>query len=233
MLKVKNLKALWMLVAIFGLSVTVAQAQTGNVGVNTDTPKATLDVKKGPASDHIAGIIAPYVTGGELAAATGYGTDQNSAIVYVTDPAGSEAGLEKQTKYVTAEGYYYFDADAEDAQGRWMRLVVGNPLKDNKVNWFYMPSISIDASAPVSSQTLNLYTEYTDQFQNVAAPNRSTSAPSDVPFLVDPEDLYYYVVDFDPSVIQVNSISDQGVMNYDILQAADECAFINIVFVIK
>ncbi len=243
MSKIKNLKALWILVAIFGLSVTIAQAQTttGNVGINTDNPKATLDVKKGVENGHVAGIIAPYVTGQNLTDATNYGPEQNAAIVYVTDPAGAQVGLDEQTEFVTAEGYYYFDADAEDSKGRWMRLTIGNPVEDKKVNWFYMPSISISTKLPEGiddypfEAEINLYNEYKDQFTTPDV--ASTGAPAAIPNFPEATDLYYYITDYDGNVLDISSsglgLSAEGVLSYKVLSAPTPCSFINIVFVIK
>ncbi len=233
MSKINNLKALWILVVIFGLSITMAQAQTGNVGVNTDDPKATLDVKKSAATDHVAGIIAPYVTGTDLKDANTaglYGAAQNAAIVYVTDPNGAESGQEKQTKYVTEEGYYYFDADAE-ADGRWMRLTIGNPVEDKKVNWFYMPSISIPTDATGDDKTIDLYARYKAQFTTPKV--ASADAPATIPNFPAATDLHYYVTDYDEGVLSDISIDANGVMTYDVDATPTPCSFINIVFVIK
>lgn len=87
-------------------TITIANAQTGNVGINTITPAATLDVT-GVATDPLKldGIIAPRLTGNELAAKN-YTPAQTGAMVYVTAAAGSLMG---QVINVSAVGYYYFD----------------------------------------------------------------------------------------------------------------------------
>lgn len=83
-------------------------AQTGNVGINTTTPQATLDVT-GQASNtsKLDGIIAPRLTGDELGNKN-YTAAQTGALVYVT-AADSAPAL--QTVNVTAAGYYYFDGN--------------------------------------------------------------------------------------------------------------------------
>ena len=86
------------------LSLGVANAQ---VGVGTTNPKATLDVTGTPATVTTSdGIIAPRLTGDQLAAKTAYGADQTAAQVYVTAAATTPAGA---TVNVTAAGFYYFD----------------------------------------------------------------------------------------------------------------------------
>ncbi len=233
MSKINNLKALWALVIIFGLSITIAQAQTtGKVGINTDNPKATLDVKKG-ASDY-PGVIAPRI-GGDALQAINYGTDQNGAIVYATS-ASATAGTAVQTEYVTEKGYYYFDATAASNAGRWIRLVAGDPVAEKKVNWFYMPSISIPTNNAGDGveRTLNLYDQYVAQFTNPDV--KSGSAPAAIPNFPQADQLYYYITDYDDAVLEINQatgLSDSGELKYKVLTAPTPCSFINIVFVIK
>lgn len=76
------------------------------VGIDTPTPKATLDVV-GKADDTAAmdGIIAPRIEGTQLRAKT-YTSAQTGALVYVTLADTAPAG---QTIDVTAAGYYYFN----------------------------------------------------------------------------------------------------------------------------
>jgi len=86
------------------LSATMSFAQ---VGLNTDDPKATLQVIGKPnvvsAPD---GVIAPKITRAELIAKTAYTSAQTGAIVYVTDLSGT---TNSATSGVKAIGYYYFD----------------------------------------------------------------------------------------------------------------------------
>lgn len=76
------------------------------VGINTETPKSTLDVV-GKATDtsSLDGITAPRLTGNQLRAKT-YTTDQTGTLVYITAADSVPAG---QTVNVTSAGYYYFD----------------------------------------------------------------------------------------------------------------------------
>lgn len=100
------------------LATTSFYAQDGKVGIGNTTPKATLDVTGTPATATTAdGIIAPRLTGDQLAAKTAYGADQTAAQVYVTAAATTPAGA---TVNVTAPGYYYFDGAA------WQKVSTGN-----------------------------------------------------------------------------------------------------------
>lgn len=99
--------------------------------------------------------------------------------------------------------------------------------------FFYMPSVVFDTTAPTTGQTKDLYTLYKNQFSNIQSNARSTSAPATIPFFPDTTDLHYYVTGYDANVFQINSISDTGVLNYDVLSNATSASFINIVFVVK
>lgn len=110
-MKVKSALILNCIVGISSLSL----AQTGNVGINTVTPKSTLDINglrdsSGTLlSSDITGIQAPRLSRQELSVKGNllYGTDQKGTIVYITDIAGGD-NLSQRTN-ITSIGYYYFD----------------------------------------------------------------------------------------------------------------------------
>lgn len=98
------------LILVGMLSIGYAHAQQGNVGINTEVPKATLEVAGQPTNANILdGIIAPRLTGDQLNAKT-YTTDQTGALVYVTE-AATMANQVEQTINVKKVGYYYFDGN--------------------------------------------------------------------------------------------------------------------------
>ena len=106
---------------ILAAGMLSSAAVYSQVGIDTETPKATLQVM-GKASDPAKadGIIAPRLTGSELKAKdAAYGADQNAAIVYVSSPLNP---LEVSTKTVnvTSVGYFYFDGSI------WQKLSAGN-----------------------------------------------------------------------------------------------------------
>lgn len=82
----------------------------GQVGINTTTPQATLDVvgKKGATDKD--GFIAPRLTRAELTAKGDalYGASQNGAIIFITDITGGNSNTQRVN--ITQTGYYYFDA---------------------------------------------------------------------------------------------------------------------------
>lgn len=87
---------------------TLSSLAYSQVGVNTETPKATLDVVASPAdATKTDGLIAPRLTGNQLRGKNAlYTADQTGTLVYVTAADSSPAG---KTVNVTAPGYYYFD----------------------------------------------------------------------------------------------------------------------------
>ena len=90
------------------------------VGIDTDQPKATLDIKASPTSPtKIDGLIAPRLTGTELQNNNSkYGNDQDGAIVYVTEALTT---TDDKTLNITSIGYYYFDKTL-GTSGRWVRM---------------------------------------------------------------------------------------------------------------
>ncbi|WP_160135958.1 hypothetical protein [Chryseobacterium sp. c4a] len=94
------------------LAATIAASSIAyaQVGINTTTPKATLDVVSSPSDlAKTDGFIAPRLTGAELKAKdVNYDVSQTGAIIYVTQ-ALTPADTTVKTANVTAVGYYYFD----------------------------------------------------------------------------------------------------------------------------
>jgi len=89
------------------------------VGINTITPQATLDVIGKPATPTVLdGIIPPRLTGVQLKAKT-YTTAQTGSLVYVTVPDSSPSG---QTINVTTEGIYFFNGTT------WSKVNTTAPL---------------------------------------------------------------------------------------------------------
>lgn len=98
--------------AIILLGIFEAQAQ---VGINTDTPNTTLDVRgKVDGSGvslptDVTGLQAPRLTRAELTSKGDalYGTNHTGALVYITDISAGNTLTQRVN--ITAVGYYYFD----------------------------------------------------------------------------------------------------------------------------
>ena len=105
------MKRIFILLGFVGL--TNIYAQKGRVGVNTDAPKATLDIN-GSSVDNIKGILIPRVTAAEMKTMSGdanFGGHQHSNLVYLTDTMPTADQADKH-EYVTDEGFYYWNNTA-------------------------------------------------------------------------------------------------------------------------
>ncbi|PXV69048.1 hypothetical protein CLV62_101317 [Dysgonomonas alginatilytica] len=102
--------------------------------------------------------------------------------------------------------------------------------KDAQNGFFYMPTIAVDASTIVTGKTIDLYNEYKKQF---TAPAKNPSAPANIPYFTSRTDLYYYITNYDTDVLNNISISNQGVMTYDVKAESDYDSFMTVVFVLK
>jgi len=102
----KNLKlSLWSLALSFFSMGAYAQ-----IGINTESPKTTLDVVGKPAVATSAdGVIAPRMTGDQLKAKDGvYLPEQTGALVYVTQAVGIPS---VKTAKVDKPGYYMYNGE--------------------------------------------------------------------------------------------------------------------------
>ena len=116
------MKRIFILLGFVGL--TNIYAQKGRVGVNTDTPKSTLDIN-GSSVDNIKGILIPRVTAAEMKTMSGhtnFGVHQHSNLVYLTDTMPTTDQTDKH-EYVTDQGFYYWYSDNTNPdKGRWIPL---------------------------------------------------------------------------------------------------------------
>jgi len=100
------------------IMMVLASFAFAQVGIQTESPNATLDVASKPGVlTAIDGIIAPKLKGSELKAKDAlYTALQEGALVFVTEALAS-ADTTVKTKNVLNIGYYYFDGTS------WIKLI--------------------------------------------------------------------------------------------------------------
>lgn len=87
------------------------------VGINTQTPRATFEVSAGNSNGTTAeGMILPKLTGNQIQAADNqYGAGQTGTVMYAT---AAVSVTTSKTLNIDSEGYYYFDGTLWQKLGR-------------------------------------------------------------------------------------------------------------------
>lgn len=209
-------------------SIGLLQAQ---VGVYTDSPKATLDIYANSLDGSTAeGMSAPRLTLSELASKDSkYLADQTGALVYITDVTGTATN---KTRNIISAGYYYFDGTLWQTVG-----------PDKGFKFIYKPSLLLptDTSDPAynsSTQTftVDLYSNYAGQYgmTNSSTSIKSPSATT-LPVLKT-TDFEYLVTYYDNTVYQDVAVSPAGVLTYKLPATPPtitDKTYMNIIFKIK
>lgn len=112
---------------LVGLSA-MSNAQDKGVGINTTTPKASLDVATTSDNTMPDAVLVPRFSLTQLQAKNGaYAADQNGALVFVNDiSTGTPSG---KTVNITATGFYYYDGVAAE----WKTLGGGGSAVDTSL----------------------------------------------------------------------------------------------------
>lgn len=98
------------LFTLLGTTLGFSQDYSGRVGVNTETPNATLEVKGSPNdTEVIDGFIPPKITFSQITAKTNYNHHQTGALIYITDATNSEGIYNHQNQFIRTQGYYYWN----------------------------------------------------------------------------------------------------------------------------
>ena len=111
-------KNFYLAIALLGFSVSLnAQTAKKGVGIKTDAPQTTLDVRAEVADVSMPdGVLVPRLTVTELnAKSAAYGADQNGALVFVT--SNTQGGAGTKVENVKDPGFYYYDATASKWKG--------------------------------------------------------------------------------------------------------------------
>lgn len=148
------------------LIVLMSGSLYSQVGINTETPKATLDVVASPEiSTRVDGLIAPRLEGNELSAKDAlYTADQTGAIVYAKSAASPTTA---RTVNVTAEGYYYFDGEIwqKFLQEPWKIQNTNTEASQNTQNIYQNAKVAIGTIATdnVSDKQLDVKGDFRTQ----------------------------------------------------------------------
>lgn len=143
---------------------------------------------------------------------------------------------------ITHAGLTVYNLTSNDAFSPGMYVWDGARWKNMEQKYFYMPSFNLPLPANATGQIFNIYDEYCRQFKrqvgSTTNPNfvsSNSNSLSAIEPLYSASELYFVVTDYDSSVIKVNSISDAGVLNYDVLIDTQPSAasYVNIIFVVK
>jgi len=112
-------------IVTFSISLLLGSAVTAQVGINTKTPKVSLEIASTSPSNTADGIIVPRLKVEELAAKDkAYGNPQNGALVFVTSGIGK---TNTKTSNVNGAGFYYYDAPSS----KWVPMVSASPDFNN------------------------------------------------------------------------------------------------------
>ena len=208
-----NLKHSLMAVRVIILSVLLSliipvQAQvTIGSGIPPDE-NALLDLKEDDSGNSTKGLLLPRVQLSDIYTPSPLTEHKEGMFVYNIE-----------ANDVVERGVYYNTGE------KWEKV---NTLSNN---WFYMPSVVFDTSSTGEGLTKNLYELYREQFENPMI--KSFSAPPSIPYMPSANDLYYYITSYDTEVFEITSLSDIGILEYNIKQAVSANSLINIVFVLK
>jgi len=202
------------------------------IGTHMEPEKAALlDLKTkdggddGGISTETGGLLLPRISLENI----------NGLTPFIDSTTMSQEEYNKHKKRHTGLAVYNITRDFDKNIEKGVYIWSGNRWEKGsfrkRVNFFYMPSIVIDTTNPGAQAPIDLYTMYKNQFENPAV--KSNGSPDQIPFFVKPEDLFYYITDYDTSVLNITSISNKGLMEYEVLSNSSEDSFINIVFVVN
>ncbi|REC79630.1 hypothetical protein DRF60_04250 [Chryseobacterium elymi] len=104
---------------IFFVGILSSQIFFSQIGFNTPSPNATLDIiSKTTDGSKPEGLNAPRLTGDQIRAADAqYNTDQTGMLIYATAAA---TVMSAKTININSEGYYYFDGSI------WQKIINRN-----------------------------------------------------------------------------------------------------------
>ena len=214
-----------------GLSLATAQ-----VGINTETPKSTFDIKASTSTGPLAeGLIIPRITKDKAEAMASI---EKSTMVYITSGnfVDSPAPTAVKTVDVNAEGFYFYDGT------KWTKIGTSNtaPVEEK---FAYLPSIALpvgpndplladisgnyfkteDPSTNVITYTVKVYEIFKNQFEKpVFASDQPGFVFTDLnkstleTVVKNATDYKFYITYADQNIFKNIDITPAGVLTYEI-----------------
>lgn len=173
----------FLLVGISCVSLAFSQTK-GSVGINTNTPKSTLDVngKNNSSPTEIIGLQIPRTTRAEITAKNSlYGNNQIGAMIYVTDISGGDADKSSPRKHMTKTGVYQL-TNTKNGLEWWRIFAIDEPeymYKDDG-------TLTGDRTVTMGSRTLTFKTQNSGKvvFEN-STPTASVDTPAQAMRIID------------------------------------------------
>ena len=206
---------------LVGMSCTsLAFSQTkGSVGINTNTPKSTLDVNGNNNSSptEIIGLQIPRTTRAEITAKNSlYGNNQIGAMIYITDISGGDADKSSPRKHMTKTGVYQLTNTINGLE--WWRI-----FAIDEAEYVYKDDGTLTGNRTVTmgDRTLTFKTQNSGKvvFEN-SSPTASVDTPAQAMRIIDGaqgNDNKVLVSDANGNATwqQFKSKSVSGMMGYD------------------
>lgn len=166
------------------LAFSQTKETKGSVGINTNTPKSTLDVnaKDKNSTTEIVGLQIPRTTRAEITAKNSlYGNNQIGAMIYVTDISGGDADESSPRKYMTKTGVYQLTNTKNGL--KWWRI-----FAIDEAEYMYKDDGTLTGNRTVTmgSRTLTFKTENSGKvvFEN-SSPTASVDTPAQAMRIID------------------------------------------------
>lgn len=107
-----------LLITLILLSSSFVKSQ---VGINTDKPNSTLEIKSSPNNQSLVdGIIIPKLTATELENKNNLYTEkQHTSLIYITEGNGK---ANSKTENIKGSGFYFYDQKDSSITGKWRNI---------------------------------------------------------------------------------------------------------------
>ena len=190
--------------------------------INQGTAKATLHVNQDLTASKAEGIIVPQLSLSELnQKSNSYTQAHSGAIIYINDV--DTTPITKNQK-IRKKGYYYFDGN------QWRVFV------EDQKKIFPLPYFIEQHTSNTTNQELDIYQLYIKQFTKDPVNQflSNNGILEGINQIYERDQLDYVITYYDTETIQVNGLTTDGVLNYDVISTNFNLnSYINITLVVK